>query len=73
MEALTDDSIMPFGKFKGKIMEDIPAWYLLGMKPKLETTNYSGSNNERVLNYINENIKVLDKQKGEEDVYNRGD
>ena len=26
---MDDDSLMPFGKFKGERMEDIPAWYLL--------------------------------------------
>lgn len=27
-ELLDDDSIMPFGKFKGSRMEDVPASYL---------------------------------------------
>jgi uncharacterized protein (DUF3820 family) len=27
-EALTDDSVMPFGKYKGKRLSEIPATYL---------------------------------------------
>lgn len=29
MSALNDDSLMPFGKHKGKRLEDVPASYLL--------------------------------------------
>ena len=29
MAELSDDSLMPFGRFKGQKMKDVPAWYLL--------------------------------------------
>lgn len=28
---MNDDSIMPYGKFKGTKLENVPAWYLLGI------------------------------------------
>lgn len=51
---LTDDSIMPFGKHKGKKMEDVPAGYLLKLNETLPPGN--------VKNYIKENMDVLNHQ-----------
>lgn len=28
---MNDDSIMPYGKFKGTKLGNVPAWYLLGI------------------------------------------
>lgn len=53
---LTDDSLMPFGKYKGKPMADVPASYLLwlwndGLKNKTATSDVAA--------YIAENLHCL--------------
>lgn len=55
LEPLTDDSEMPFGMHKGKKMEDVPASYLLYLKGE-------GCSDQRVVDYIEENLQVLKKQ-----------
>lgn len=52
-KALKDDDIMPFGKFKGKKMKDVPASYLLYIYRTIEPGT--------VKNYIRNNIDVLNK------------
>lgn len=60
MTALTDDSIMPFGKFKGSAMEDVPDWYLLSIE-----RNYNNffttqlQKHPEVLEYVLDNLDVL--------------
>lgn len=51
---LTDTSEMPFGKFKGKLMQDVPVDYLHYLWHK-------GMKNEdtSVANYIRDNLDVL--------------
>lgn len=57
MKQLTDDDKMPFGKYKGVVMADVPATYLHwlwtegGMKNKVKTSD--------VAQYIAENIDAL--------------
>jgi uncharacterized protein (DUF3820 family) len=56
---LTDLDPMPFGKFKGKPMQDVPADYLHylwtnGLKEKTHTSN--------VAHYIEQNIAALKKE-----------
>lgn len=50
----TDESIMPFGKFKGDKLEDVPAWHLLW----LLDNDRAG----RLKDYIIENEDVLRKE-----------
>jgi uncharacterized protein (DUF3820 family) len=52
-----DNSLMPFGKYIGKAMVDIPAKYLLWLFNE-------GCNHEGVRKYINENLDVLNKEAG---------
>lgn len=50
---LTDLDPMPFGKYKGKPMQDVPASYLAWMRDNMEKTG--GANTEasvKVYNYI---------------------
>lgn len=54
---LEDDSLMPFGKHKGKMMQDVPAsylhwlWHEASLKNQVKTSN--------VADYISRNIVVL--------------
>ncbi len=55
---LTDESIMPFGKFLGQKLLNIPANYFLWFKDNV-APNYS---NQNIHDYINDNIDVLKKE-----------
>jgi len=60
--ALTDNDPMPWGKFQGVKMQDVPASYLLFL--------FEGSTNKvsgDVRNYITENIETLRLQKAQRD------
>lgn len=49
---LTDESPMPFGRYKGKLMANIPASYLLYIYD-------NGLYHTHVKNYIEENLDAL--------------
>jgi len=55
MIVLTDKSLMPFGKYQGKPMEDVPADYLMWL---YDNDKYS----EQVKVYIEDNMDVIKKQ-----------
>ncbi len=52
---LTDESPMPFGKHKGKPMEEVPARYLLWLYDENKCT-------PEVRWYIHENLDVLNSE-----------
>lgn len=52
MTALTDHSVMPFGKYKGKAMVQVPADYLIWL---YDYNKCSGA----VKQYIADNLQVL--------------
>lgn len=52
---LTDKSLMPNGKYKGKTMEDVPAIYLMYIYD-------NGLSKPEVRTYIESNIDVILKQ-----------
>ena len=54
--ALTDESIMPFGKHKGEKMANVPASYLLWL---YEENKCAGDIKE----YIKDNLDVIKKQR----------
>lgn len=54
MSTYDDESKMPWGKFKGYRMIDIPASYLLWLKDNIT----SGP----ILNYISRNMDALNKE-----------
>lgn len=67
MAALTDNSLMPFGKYSGEKMGDVPASYLLWFKDEAKgKTIFQGSDNEKVLLYIEENLDVLEAEMDDE-------
>jgi uncharacterized protein (DUF3820 family) len=49
---MTDQDLMPFGKYKGEKMEKVPASYLLWLRDE-------GCSNPDVRDYIEENLTVL--------------
>lgn len=70
-EPLTDKSLMPFGKYKGKTLEQVPASYLLWFDeqewswkhPKLEA--YVSKNRDLLEDQVEEGDECL----GDEDPY----
>lgn len=52
---MTDHDIMPTGNFKGRKMEEVPAWYLLGL---LSISNID----PEIEKYILDNEDVLIQQ-----------
>jgi uncharacterized protein (DUF3820 family) len=62
MDKLTDTSLMPFGKFKGLQMQDVPAKYLLWLGKGLIQEGGIRGGKKAVLNYIEDNMDVLDKE-----------
>lgn len=58
---LTDTSLMPFGKFEGTAMANIPADYLLFLYKKNQQTRTYG-NLKSVMDYIDENKEVLEQE-----------
>ena len=60
---LTDESIMPFGKYKGKEMANVPASYLLWIYDEWTLPNPRfGFVHQEVKAYIEENLDVLRKE-----------
>ena len=59
---MTDESIMPFGKFKGKRMYQVPDWYLLGIERDHEGFfGFVEDKYPEVLEYIVDNMDALTK------------
>lgn len=59
MEKITDNSLMPYGKYKGKKMANIPASYLLWI--------YRNDKLFKALEvYVEENMDALEKEEKEE-------
>lgn len=60
---LTDNSRMPFGKYKGKRMQDVPGSYLDWLLGELEVKEgLLYGNSLRVYNYIIENIDAIQQE-----------
>lgn len=57
--ALADLDPMPFGKFKGKPMQDVPATYLRWLKNE-------GCSNVLVANYIHNSWDAIQMELGED-------
>lgn len=63
---LTDESKMPFGKHKGKSMEDVPASYLMWLRDQFDDQTKSGiplkAQQQAIRDYIADNEDVLVKE-----------
>ena len=55
MKKLTDESPMPYGKYKGRPMEDVPADYLIWLVDNQRASPEVGA-------YVEENMDVLQKE-----------
>ena len=62
MNQLTDNSPMPFGKFKGQALVNVPASYLLWLYAQRDF------NHLQLKNYIADNLDVLHVQAAEENI-----
>lgn len=58
--ALTDTDPMPFGKFRGTLMQDVPPSYLRWLK-------HEGCSNELVSNYIHNSWDAIELELGDKD------
>lgn len=54
-EKFTDNTLMPFGKFSGNKMINVPAWYLV----KIYESGIAGG---QLKEYIKDNLLVLKKE-----------
>lgn len=57
---MDDNSIMPFGKFKGDKLIDVPAWYMLEL---IKGNKCYGA----LKNYLEDNEEIFIQEKEEED------
>lgn len=62
MEALTDKSRMPWGKWKGTQMANVPADYLLWLYREWTGEQKNISVDEQVKAYIEDNMDVLKEE-----------
>jgi hypothetical protein len=58
MKTLEDQDLMPFGKYKGQAMQDVPASYLF----YLWCNGLEEDFRSNVADYIRRNIKTLEQQ-----------
>jgi uncharacterized protein (DUF3820 family) len=65
MSALTDTDPMPFGQHRGKLMQDVPASYLLWLKEQ-------GCNHEGVRGYIEASWSAI-KSEVPDRIWDEGD
>lgn len=61
---MNDETLMPFGKYEGEKLANIPASYLIWLGSQIEAKNeYRRSVDEKhLLAYVNENKDVLEKE-----------
>lgn len=56
---MKDSDLMPFGKYKGEKLGDVPAEYLLWV---FDNVNRPGEMFQSVRQYIKDNLKALEKE-----------
>jgi len=63
MSKLTDESLMPWGKYKGHAMEKVPAQYLLYIHTHEDPRDRNGVKcSADVREYINDNLDALESE-----------
>ena len=62
--ALTDLDPMPFGKFKGKLMQDVPPKYLVWLRESIEKEGVT-EQNVKVYNYIMNSWEAIEMELNE--------
>jgi len=58
MDALTDESKMPWGQYAGKRMDQIPGHYLMWVHKNMARNQ----NNKTVHDYIIDNLEIIEKE-----------
>jgi len=59
---MNDNSIMPFGKYKGTKLINVPASYLLWLYSQWAETTQLDDNQKELKEYIEDNMKVLEME-----------
>jgi hypothetical protein len=62
VKKLGDKDRMPFGKYNGKTMEEVPAGYLLWLDTELEEQTLLNEAQQAVREYIDDNRSVLESE-----------
>ena len=62
MNELTDLSPMPFGKFKGKPMQDVPVRYLNWLWEEIRKSGVTNAEAAQVEFYIRKNLHALQQE-----------
>lgn len=64
MTTLTDESLMPFGKYKGIFLKEVPASYLLWLGESVShiAPNKRSLAQKHLAEYIDDNKEVLMKE-----------
>ena len=62
MSKFTDESVMPFGKFKGYDLGRVPAKYLLWLQAKILERDHKSLQDKELLLYINKNQGLLKQE-----------
>jgi len=62
VKKLGDKDRMPFGKYNGKTMEEVPAGYLLWLDTELEEQTLRNEAQQAVREYIDDNRSVLESE-----------
>lgn len=62
IEKLTDNDPMPFGKYQGQKMANVPANYLLYL---WEQNQFRYMNGKRVKDYIERNLEAIKKEQAD--------
>jgi hypothetical protein len=62
MKPLTDESKMPFGKYKGYQMQSVPGQYLMWLGNELAAKDILRPAENAVFNYIEDNLDALEKE-----------
>ena len=65
LKMMDDNSIMPWGKYKGYKLANVPAWYLLWLADEKNIVGH-------LKNYIEENRDILEQEKRDEQNNNNG-
>ena len=58
--ALTDKDLMPFGKYRGTEMANVPAYYLIYIYNKYDLDKTLQT--RKVLEYIEDNLEILETE-----------
>lgn len=62
MTRFTDNTVMPFGKHKGRLLKDVPPDYLLWLYDKMRIDEKPGGIKMKLMAYVAANRECLEKE-----------